>query len=94
MFMIILNRYYLNFETMNEKIFEGLTIPSTIYYKKLAENCKLDFNNSDVGYCLEYHPDEVLSSSKHISENIAKLHLYQTQELFQKLKASSGRDIK
>ena len=31
-------------------------------YINLVQKCRLDFNNSDVGYCLGYNPDEVLIS--------------------------------
>ena len=48
-------------------------------YINLVENCRLDLNNSDVGYCLGYHPDEVLSAAKHdTSQNTAKWDLYHT----------------
>ena len=33
-------------------------------YINLVQNCSLAFNNFDVGYCLGYHPDEVLSAEK------------------------------
>ena len=43
----------------------------------LVENCRLDFNNSEVGYCLGYHPHEVLSAAKHhTSHNIATSTFY------------------
>lgn len=35
----------------------------------------MDFNNSGIGYCLEYRTDEALSTAKH---HPAKSHLYQT----------------
>ena len=45
----------------------------------MVENCRLDLNNSDVGYYLGYHADEVLSAAKcHTSQNIAKWDLYHT----------------
>ena len=45
----------------------------------VLEICRLDFNNSDVEYCLEYHPDEVPSATKHhTSQNIAKSDLCHT----------------
>ena len=48
-------------------------------YVNLVENCRLDFNNSGVRYCLGYHPHEVLSAVKHhTSQNIAKSGLYHT----------------
>ena len=52
---------------------------NTLFHIKLFENYRFDFNNSDAGYCLGYHPDEVLSVVKHhTSQNIAKLYLYHT----------------
>ena len=48
-------------------------------YINLIEICRLDSNNSDVGYCLGYHPHEVLSAAKHhASQNITKSDLCHT----------------
>ena len=48
-------------------------------YINSVEKCRLDFNNSEVGYCLGYHQDEVVSATKHhTSQNIAKSDLYRT----------------
>ena len=45
----------------------------------MVENSRLNFNNCDIGYCLGYQPDEVLSAAKrHTSQNIAKSDLYYT----------------
>ena len=44
----------------------------------MVQKRRLDFNNSDVGYCLGYNPNEVLSAAKHHTlQNIASLYLYQ-----------------
>ena len=80
--MIILNTFCLNFGIQNVKISGALTILTTYntkIYIYLVENCRLDFNNSDVGYCLGYHPDGALSAAKHhSSQKIAKSDLYHT----------------
>ena len=48
-------------------------------YINLIEKCRLDFSKSDFGYCLGYHPDEMLPAAKHhISQNTAKSDLYHT----------------
>ena len=61
------------------KSFYFFHLLNTLFHIKLLENYRFDFNNSDVGYCLGYHPDEVLSVAKHhTSQNIAKLYLYHT----------------
>ena len=84
----MLNRFCLNFGMQKIKISEALTItpyhPITQkVFTNSVENCRLDFNNSDVGYCLEYHPHEVLSAVKHhASQNIAKLDLYHTCHIY------------
>ena len=59
-------------------------------YINLVENCRLDFNNSDVGYCLGYHPDELLSATKHhtpqnIVNRISTTHVILTQIVQNKL---------
>ena len=56
----------------------------------MVENCRLDFNISDVGYCLGYHPDELLSAAKHhtpqnIVNRISITHVILTQIVQNKL---------
>ena len=47
-------------------------------YINLVPMCRLDFNISDVRYCLGYNPDKVLLATKyHTPQNVANLHLYQ-----------------
>ena len=61
------------------KSFYFFHLLNTLFHIKLLENYRFDLDNSDVGYCLGYHPDEVLSVAKHhTSQNIAKLYLYHT----------------
>ena len=48
-------------------------------YINLVKNFRLDLNNPDFGYCLGYHPDDVLSAPKHhTSQNFPKLDLHHT----------------
>ena len=73
-----------NAEDKNIRSFDYSYHPITQkVYTNSVENCRLGFNNSDVGYCLGYHPHEVLSAAKHdASQNIAKLDLYHTCHIY------------
>ena len=53
-------------------------------YINLVENCRLDFSNSDVGYCLGHHPHEVLSEQCQIGSlpQLLYLHRYSSKSTF------------
>ena len=51
-------------------------------YINLVEICRLDFNNSDVGYCLGYHPDEVYQPLNIILHRILPNQISTTPVIF------------